>query len=436
MAADNTARSTPWVSRGGYPRPLYFVCRENGDLVPLVATDELPPSIALRGAPRFYTDLQQTVGMQNLGMSATWDTGYELEDTNPPILRQDQAPASSTYLPSYTQSQAPGERHIEYQIRPPTHDPSSHSVSSSWEHPVGPFTGVSGDPGKEYCTHWIFHGECAFTHSPRGCKFKHEMPLDREGLAKVGLKDVPKWWLERYRPRLIDREWRPPVGASTRLGGDPAAPFQLPAAPSDPHFSPKNPSTPRTPAFPGSASVGLPPPLQPTKLAPSTTGFAGFPSRTPAEVAAASAGFHPIGSGFAQTRPPSSINMSPTGSHDMAMRGTKSPTPPGMTPPHGRLRAQLSGMEPVPFLASRLSPSELPRSTEQSLEKPFGVDNGSLKRGDSSEVHSERNPASNPKTPSDAEESRSSTQAPVTESSEAEAVEAYEGFESLIGTYD
>ena len=52
---------------------------------------------------------------------------------------------------------------------------------------------------KEYCTYWVFHGECAFIHSPKGCRFKHEMPRDAKTMAEVGLKNLPKWWIDRQR---------------------------------------------------------------------------------------------------------------------------------------------------------------------------------------------------------------------------------------------
>ena len=50
------------------PRPLYFVCREDGSFVPLIAADELPHGFQLRGVPRRFMDLASTAGMLNLGV--------------------------------------------------------------------------------------------------------------------------------------------------------------------------------------------------------------------------------------------------------------------------------------------------------------------------------------------------------------------------------
>jgi hypothetical protein len=56
-------------------------------------------------------------------------------------------------------------------------------------------SGIEPDPSKkEFCTHWIKTGECAFTSI--GCKFKHEMPA-MDKLRDVGFIQVPKWWKEK-----------------------------------------------------------------------------------------------------------------------------------------------------------------------------------------------------------------------------------------------
>ncbi|KAL6703666.1 hypothetical protein ACN47E_009440 [Coniothyrium glycines] len=48
---------------------------------------------------------------------------------------------------------------------------------------------------KEYCTHWIKTGECAFMSI--GCKYKHEMP-DVEKLRELGFtQGMPRWWKEK-----------------------------------------------------------------------------------------------------------------------------------------------------------------------------------------------------------------------------------------------
>ncbi|KAF2110655.1 hypothetical protein BDV96DRAFT_635278 [Lophiotrema nucula] len=79
-----------------------------------------------------------------------------------------------------------------------------------------PPSGIAPDSSKkEYCTHWIKTGECAFLS--QGCRYKHEIPtLDK--LRELGFNMVPKWykdktaikplsWLrEREQARAADRE--------------------------------------------------------------------------------------------------------------------------------------------------------------------------------------------------------------------------------------
>ncbi|KAM0798989.1 hypothetical protein BDR22DRAFT_857387 [Usnea florida] len=47
---------------------------------------------------------------------------------------------------------------------------------------------------KEYCSHWLHRGECAYTQT--GCRYKHEMPADQETLEKCGIREIPRWFME------------------------------------------------------------------------------------------------------------------------------------------------------------------------------------------------------------------------------------------------
>jgi hypothetical protein len=56
---------------------------------------------------------------------------------------------------------------------------------------------------KEWCSHWIRHGECNFTQ--QGCIFKHEMP-DNLTLNNIGFRCVPDWYKEREsRAKLAEK---------------------------------------------------------------------------------------------------------------------------------------------------------------------------------------------------------------------------------------
>jgi hypothetical protein len=55
------------IYQKGKPWPGFFLVRTTGEVVPLVAVDELPSNIKLIGVPRCLS-LEETVGMLNLGL--------------------------------------------------------------------------------------------------------------------------------------------------------------------------------------------------------------------------------------------------------------------------------------------------------------------------------------------------------------------------------
>ncbi|KAI9756130.1 MAG: hypothetical protein M1815_004107 [Lichina confinis] len=244
-------------------RPLCFICREDGSFVPLIAADELPPQVVLAGVPRKTTDRMYVFGMLNLGVVARRSSQcYTLEGgigscagnatersclqppgTDAAALREEDRHRRCPSDGSEDQSLALGIRSPEVAkdepkkpqvalpsscqrstLRAWTNRRSSSSTCVAGNQPLsasvpsgntfngetktnGDSTSVNNKVGKisiakkdkEYCTYWIFHGECAFTHSARGCKFKHEMPRDAKTMADVGLKALPKWWTDRTR---------------------------------------------------------------------------------------------------------------------------------------------------------------------------------------------------------------------------------------------
>ncbi|KKY32419.1 putative c-x8-c-x5-c-x3-h type zinc finger protein [Diaporthe ampelina] len=98
------------------------------------------------------------------------------------------------------------------------------------QHGHGAGAGGSARREKIYCDKWIHDGTCAFTQ--QGCKYKHEMPHDRETQEKLGLfHGYPGWWkkqaVEQQRPLAIDdrpvslsagRAGFGSLGASTSMG--------------------------------------------------------------------------------------------------------------------------------------------------------------------------------------------------------------------------
>lgn len=67
-----------------------------------------------------------------------------------------------------------------------------------------------GRRDKIYCDKWIHDGTCAFTQ--QGCKFKHEMPNDKETQEKLGLfHGYPAWW-----KKLLAEQQRPMAAIDDR----------------------------------------------------------------------------------------------------------------------------------------------------------------------------------------------------------------------------
>jgi len=249
----NVPQMLPQTSQ---PRPLYFLSRNNGLLVPLIPADELPFNVRLQGVPRVM-QFDQTYGMQHVGTAPYTGMTFKLEcettlqrsNSQPPapthvrsqsntpinpfkrylapdaLARQALAQSAANQAAAATSAQATAQR--------PT---SAHETSTNWRTATPPFTsctnpadktqsiidaivgttsgaaeaarigyipkptsappsGALPDQGKkEYCTYWIRHGECDYIQ--QGCLYKHEMP-DKATLEKIGLRYVPKWWAEK-----------------------------------------------------------------------------------------------------------------------------------------------------------------------------------------------------------------------------------------------
>jgi len=59
------------------PRPGYFLVRASGEVVPLIAVDELPPGTDLVDIPRSL-DLEVTTAMLNLGLQRSSGFFYQV----------------------------------------------------------------------------------------------------------------------------------------------------------------------------------------------------------------------------------------------------------------------------------------------------------------------------------------------------------------------
>ena len=70
------------VASGRHPRPLHFLCREDGSFVPLIAADELPRHVQLVGVPRKTDDITSVIGMISLGVIPSSGGCYSLETSD------------------------------------------------------------------------------------------------------------------------------------------------------------------------------------------------------------------------------------------------------------------------------------------------------------------------------------------------------------------
>jgi hypothetical protein len=61
----------------GKPWPTYFIVRTTGEIVPMIAVDELPPGTNLANVPR-QLELEATIGMLNLGLQRGSGAFYQI----------------------------------------------------------------------------------------------------------------------------------------------------------------------------------------------------------------------------------------------------------------------------------------------------------------------------------------------------------------------
>ncbi|EEP75726.1 predicted protein [Uncinocarpus reesii 1704] len=148
-------------------RPQFFISRQDGSLTPLVAVDELPPLMSIRGVPRLLSQ-NETQGMTSLGSANHRGQFYVVD-----CFAHDTAEAVTT-----------------------VGDQKSLAVGSKNSN-----SRQKGNPKKEYCSFWLRHGECDYQQ--QGCIFKHEMPLDPAVLEKLGLRDIPRWYREKHIVKSI-----------------------------------------------------------------------------------------------------------------------------------------------------------------------------------------------------------------------------------------
>lgn len=206
-------------------------------MVPLIALDELPPTINIRGVPRSL-EAKDMTGMTCAGSADSRHRTYIVDmpdeptatrtspsatvlglnnslfatsayamrpSTNPNIFPQPpKAYGISEQMPSHIKSPVTGNQVpiMSFTSSPPTRTAPLRVDRNPGPNPLPPWQDATsvpmkGAPGfKEYCSYWLRCGECDFAQ--QGCLYKHEMPLDRDVLERLGHRDIPKWYREKH----------------------------------------------------------------------------------------------------------------------------------------------------------------------------------------------------------------------------------------------
>ncbi|KAK8244052.1 hypothetical protein HDK90DRAFT_522545 [Phyllosticta capitalensis] len=219
-------------------RPVWFIRRDNGNYVPVLAADELPSEVHLEGVPRSI-NLDDAQGMKFLGNLCHTGQTYSLVPRDQKIA---EAPTANCAPPKPAQTQQP-EHHMGVQSRASDKQETvaadgkplfavNDAIVKALPEVVGRFN-YTGQPPlppsgkqpdqtkKEYCTYWIKTGGCDFTQ--QGCMFKHEMPDPKTLREKVGINYIPKWWTDKHPscnplpPTWMKERIRYQDAASTKL---------------------------------------------------------------------------------------------------------------------------------------------------------------------------------------------------------------------------
>ncbi|CAI7580488.1 unnamed protein product [Penicillium crustosum] len=194
-------------------RPQFFCTRPDGTLTPLVALDELPTSVTIRGISRTL-NAGETQGMTSCGLATQraepWFVNGVTQSSERDVGKEPLSDMHSLLLQILTNNDVPETMRSSAQAiliqgieRP--NGLGGQGTSASGLSPIAPtFYAKNSHTGnkhaasskKEYCSYWIRHGECDY--SQQGCLYKHEMPTDFHTIEKLGLRDIPRWFREKH----------------------------------------------------------------------------------------------------------------------------------------------------------------------------------------------------------------------------------------------
>ncbi|KAI9644934.1 hypothetical protein NHQ30_006968 [Ciborinia camelliae] len=225
------------------PRPGYFIIRKSGEVVPLVAVDELPLGVDLIGVPRSL-NLVETGGMMNLGLQGGEGKFYGLQgleeeddedveghegrdavevgssgsDTtaSSPLLLPRRSSTTSTPTSAHPKTQPPKPK-SSLGLSTSIHAPSS-LANTRMNQSTAPTLGGQ-QAQRQTCRHWCTHNRrCKWGEN---CHYKHEMPRTRFELGLIGLSDWPGWFKAEnlgFFPGFVNRRGLETLG-NVDLGG-------------------------------------------------------------------------------------------------------------------------------------------------------------------------------------------------------------------------
>ncbi|KAK7552761.1 hypothetical protein IWX49DRAFT_556818 [Phyllosticta citricarpa] len=194
-------------------RPDWFIQRDNGNYVPVLAVDELPVEVHLEGVPRNINQ-DKAKGMTFLGNWQYTGQTYSLvskeqktaqpptaNSTGPPksvaIQQSDSHMGLRPKEPEDSETVVGYEKPLSLADKIAEATPEAAARHNYIIQPPLPPSGKQPDQTKkEYCTYWIKTGGCDFTQ--QGCMYKHEMPDLKTLREKIGVTRVPKWYSDKY----------------------------------------------------------------------------------------------------------------------------------------------------------------------------------------------------------------------------------------------
>ncbi|OHE91550.1 hypothetical protein CORC01_13147 [Colletotrichum orchidophilum] len=151
----------------------YCLARGNGNYTRLIPADTLPP---LMGIPAIQNDAEGFLVLPS------------------PRGVDPQSLAGSSVQP------------VVFRSPPPSPAPVSDALQRRIDHIVASSPNSPKKP-KIYCDKWVHEGVCAFTQ--QGCKYKHEMPLDKATQHSLGLfHGLPAWW-KKQQTELRQQQQQP-----------------------------------------------------------------------------------------------------------------------------------------------------------------------------------------------------------------------------------